>query len=90
MKVTRVLQSIKNESIPRPHSVRVLTIKELANMVVFDCAAKCAGIALDDRLKRGPDLTTPLMEMLCRFRLGLKSPMGKQMLYGCGGGRMET
>ncbi|VDP91387.1 unnamed protein product [Echinostoma caproni] len=37
---------------------------------VFDCAANCAGIALNDRRLQGPDLTTPLIEVLCRFRLG--------------------
>ncbi|VDP89220.1 unnamed protein product [Echinostoma caproni] len=38
--------------------------------VVFDFAAECAGIALNDRLLQGPDLTTPLIAVLCRFRLG--------------------
>ncbi|VDP92535.1 unnamed protein product [Echinostoma caproni] len=33
--------------------------------VVFNCAAKCAEIALNDRLLQGPDLTTPLFEVLC-------------------------
>ncbi|VDP28206.1 unnamed protein product [Echinostoma caproni] len=38
--------------------------------VVFDCAAKCAGIALNDRILQDPDLTTPLIEVQCRLRLG--------------------
>ncbi|VDP22359.1 unnamed protein product [Echinostoma caproni] len=38
--------------------------------VTFDCAAKYAGLALNDRLLPGPHLTTTLIEVLCRFLLG--------------------
>ena len=38
--------------------------------VVFDCAAKYHGVSLNDCIMQGPDWTTPLVEVLCRFRLG--------------------
>ena len=38
--------------------------------VVFDCAAKCNRLSLNDCILQGPDWTTPLVEVLCRFRLG--------------------
>ncbi|XP_067301419.1 uncharacterized protein [Pseudorasbora parva] len=36
--------------------------------VVFDCSAKYDGIALNDHLLTGPDLTNGLTGVLCRFR----------------------
>ncbi|KAL0154219.1 hypothetical protein M9458_050473 [Cirrhinus mrigala] len=36
--------------------------------VVFDCSAKYEGIALNDHLLTGPDLTNGLTGVLCRFR----------------------
>ena len=36
--------------------------------VVFDCAAKYQGIALNDTLLKGPDYINPLIGILCRFR----------------------
>ncbi|VDP88043.1 unnamed protein product [Echinostoma caproni] len=53
-----------------PHHPLINPKKPQKIRVVFDCAAKLAGIALNDRLLQGPDLTTPLTEVLCRFRLG--------------------
>ena len=38
--------------------------------VVFDCAAKAGGIALNDLLLQGPDLATQLLDVLLRFREG--------------------
>ena len=36
--------------------------------VVFDCAAKCAGLSLNDALMQGPDLVNNLLSVLVRFR----------------------
>ena len=38
--------------------------------IVFDCASKYRGLSLNDCILQGPDWTTPLLEVLCRFRLG--------------------
>ena len=51
--------------------------------VVFDCAARVQGIALNDLLYQGPDLTTQLLDVLLRFRLGHLSFMAdiESMFY---------
>ena len=36
--------------------------------VVFDCSSSFRGVALNDSLLQGPDLTTPLVDVLVRFR----------------------
>ena len=36
--------------------------------VVFDCAAKCKGLCLNDALMQRPNLTNSLINMLSRFR----------------------
>ena len=36
--------------------------------VVFDCAAKCAGLSLNDALMQGPDLVNNLLSVLVCFR----------------------
>ncbi|XP_043238689.1 uncharacterized protein LOC122390096 [Amphibalanus amphitrite] len=38
--------------------------------VVFDCAARSHGVCLNDLLRGGPNLTNPLLGVLCRFREG--------------------
>ena len=38
--------------------------------VVHDCAARFDGVALNDLLSQGPDLNSPLLEVLLRFRQG--------------------
>ncbi|VDP90760.1 unnamed protein product [Echinostoma caproni] len=87
-----------------PHHPVINPKKPQKIRVVFDCAAKCAGITLNDRLLQGSDLTIPQVGVLCGFRLGsvavaadieevfmqVKDPKGPRMLYSCGGVRMET
>ncbi|VDP90372.1 unnamed protein product [Echinostoma caproni] len=53
-----------------PHHPVLKPKKTQKIRVASDCAAKCAGIALNDRLLQSPDPTTPPIEVLCRFRLG--------------------
>ncbi|VDP83699.1 unnamed protein product [Echinostoma caproni] len=53
-----------------PHQPVINPKKPLNTMVVFDCVAERAEIALNHRLIQGPVLTTPLIEVLGRFRLG--------------------
>ena len=38
--------------------------------IVFDCAAKSAGISLNSQVHQGPDLTNKLLGVLMRFRQG--------------------
>ncbi|XP_026224932.1 uncharacterized protein LOC113168143 [Anabas testudineus] len=38
--------------------------------VVFDCSAKFEGVSLNDHLLTGPELTSTLVGVLCRFRKG--------------------
>ena len=39
--------------------------------IVFDCAARSAGVSLNDQVHQGPDLTNKLLGVLLRFRQGL-------------------
>ena len=51
-----------------PHHC-VLNPKKHDNLrVVFDCAAECNGVSLNDRVLQGPDLTNNLIGVLLRFR----------------------
>lgn len=54
-----------------PHHPVINPKKPEKTRVVFDCAARFQGASLNDRLLQGPDWTTPLIDVLCRFRLGL-------------------
>ena len=38
--------------------------------IVFDAAAKCQGISLNDNLVQGPHLTNEVVDVLFRFRTG--------------------
>nr|CAK6928249.1 unnamed protein product [Fasciola hepatica] len=53
-----------------PHHPVVNPEKPNKLRVVFDCAAKFQGKSLNDRLLQGPDWTTTLIDVLCRFRVG--------------------
>ena len=50
------------------HGVYHPTKKKLR--VVFDCAAQCDNVSLNDKLLQGPNLTNGLIDVLFRFREG--------------------
>ena len=54
--------------------------------VVFDCAARCKGRALNDVVLQGPDLTNKLIGVLLRFRVGRIALMAdiEQMFHQVG------
>ena len=51
-----------------PHHSVVSPSKPDKLRVVFDCAARCNNISLNDLLLQGPDLTNSLSDVLIRFR----------------------
>ncbi|VDN26459.1 unnamed protein product [Dibothriocephalus latus] len=52
-----------------PHHPVVNPRKPDKICVVFDCAAKCQGVSLNDHLYQGPDLNAKLASVLLGFRL---------------------
>ncbi|BHF58034.1 hypothetical protein SprV_0100098300 [Sparganum proliferum] len=52
-----------------PHHPVVNPRKPRKIRVVFDCAAKCQGVSLNDNLYQGPDLNAKLVSVLLGFRL---------------------
>ena len=63
------------------HAVRHPRKRKLR--VVFDCAASYLGVSLNDHILSGPNLTTPLIDVLLRFRLNRIGIMAdiEQMFY---------
>ena len=53
-----------------PHHAVYQASKPDKVRVVYDCASKFRGISLNDTLGAGPDLTTPLCDVLLKFRQG--------------------
>ena len=51
-----------------PHHAVVREDKPTKMRIVFDCAAKCEGVSLNDVLLQGPEHTNTLLDVLLRFR----------------------
>nr|CAB3263157.1 uncharacterized protein LOC104265735 [Phallusia mammillata] len=51
-----------------PHHPVVNPKKPEKVRIVFDCAAKCSGQSINDKLMKGPDLVNNLVGVLARFR----------------------
>ena len=54
-----------------PHHPVIHPYKPSKVRAVFDCAAKCKGMCLNDALMQGPNLTNSLIGVLTRFRKDL-------------------
>ena len=64
-----------------PHHPAVSSTKNTKVLIVFDCAAKYEGVALNDRKLQGPDLTNGLFGILLRFR---QYPVATQLMLSLG------
>ena len=61
-------QTKKREEWYIPHHPVVNAAKNTRVRIVFDCAAKYEGVALNEKVLQGPDLINGLLGILLRFR----------------------